>query len=110
MNFAPKDLCEKLVKMGCRTSGFYHYGGDQMKRQWLGVDGGITYSENVSAFTLEDFVANTEQAKENAKIVWNEELKSYGLPPPTINHEYYRHLLIDAPDPWKFLEETMREK
>ena len=104
MNFTPKKLCEKLVKMGCKSDTnirFYKCDPDPIR----GVQ--------IPAFTLEDFVANTEQARENAKIVWpgvtavdaNDPLEG-NLSAWALN----RHAMIDADDPWKFLESTMRRE
>ncbi len=65
-------------------------------------------------FFLEDFVANTEQAKENAQTAWgktylkgDEDIVVYDL---RARWDACRHAMIDAPDPWKFLEERMRKE
>ena len=112
MNFCPKDLCEKLVKMGCKSES-----GDVYSCEAKEILSGCTPCENCTpAFTLEDVVANTEQAKENARIVWGDSAQ-----PMVVSREERdflikvlvddkRHKMIDAPDPWKFLEETMRKE
>lgn len=78
MRFLPKNICEKLVKIGCKTDGFAYYGSPPnfpngvilYKKDFQPDD----YLENIPylipAFTLEDFVGTHEQAKENRKIIF----------------------------------------
>lgn len=108
MNFAPKDLCEKLIERGCHSLNPFYYKSNGKLAEY-----GTYEPSFVPVFTLEDFVANTEQARENAKIVWpgvtavdaNDPLEG-NLSAWALN----RHAMIDADDPWKFLESTMRRE
>ena len=117
MKFASKDLCEKLVKMGCKSEARFGWG--PYKEPICLGDATFTMihsMEIVPAFTLEDFVANTEQARENARIVWGtKDMTPSGYRGQIVSESWLsynvnRHAMIDAPDPWKFLEETMRKK
>ena len=115
MNFCPKDLCEKLVALGCKSISCAYWveksWGDDIEHGKQGMP------FDVPAFTLEDFVANTEQAKENARNVWGTGIRGYSVPNDAFTiikwlepSDWNRHQMIDAPDPWKFLSETMRKE
>jgi len=103
MNFCPKELCEKLVELGC-------------KAEWKILDvkchgcGNEFGPSRYPEFLLEDFVAKTEQADKNFDCVIRHSLKDMGrLDDDTIEtlvHKY-RHQMIDADDCWVFLKESM---
>lgn len=110
--FASLELSKKLSEIGCVSE--YECG--------TGID-------CIPVFNPWDFIANTEQARKNAEIVWPSKIgpltycidenappgyiamvKKDVLPEIPTATEYKRHKAIDAPDFWEFIEESLEEK
>lgn len=130
--FAPRELCENLQAMGCKTeSPFYYvwteggsvgalvYGIEKPEPQEV-FEGKIMVS--IPAFTQNDFTGATQQADDNCKIVWpgfhtyEAEIisKSLGYAPPSYLDWYQRkHGMLDfnrEKENWhQYLERTMRK-
>jgi hypothetical protein len=66
MRFLPKDICEKLVEMGCKSNSGHWFRSDASIYGQLN-EGDINYTEATPVFTLCDFVATEEYAKENCR-------------------------------------------
>jgi hypothetical protein len=120
--FASLNLSKKLSEMGCVS---------ESKMTWLDdrhpldksvrIPGVRKYSlsynyyctEPPQAFHPWDFIANTEQARKNAEILWGREIE---LGCPCCGYigyyeneewDYRRHQAIDAPDFWQFVNESI---
>lgn len=110
MKFAPKELCKKLIKMGCKSDHF-GYQNDRLIHYSNGPRELLLFGEIIPAFTLEDFVGTHEQAKENAKIVWGDDGK-YRMNNPkkewVLVYDFHRHKIIDSDDWTKYLKETIK--
>ncbi len=125
MNFAPRELSQKLQEMGCSTFSEFFYREDGH------ADHSNLHKSEMAdfqqAYILEDFLSNTGVALKNCEIVWGitkkipflfnscptcglkvgevglyaNEIK--GLPIP----RWYRHAYLDSgKDFWQFLQET----
>ena len=66
--YAPKELCARLEKMGCKSNSGYRYDvEDRLGNTYI-------YGEGVvEAFEQNDFTGATEQARENSRIVFDPE-------------------------------------
>lgn len=109
--------------MGCKSeSEFYwcYLEDEKTDGRWVLspiCESAYYYSkERIPAFSQNDFTGCDEQARENARIVWGNNIIH---PTSTcdecgtkynqkFNWQIHRHRMIDAPDAAKYLEETMR--
>ena len=118
MTFAPLDLCSKLVNMGCKSVSDFGWHVDFREPLCL-ADGShslTVYMRScmIAAFTLEDFVGTTPEARENARIVFGpRHRRSYedqGRPfnPSCTCRDCSRHRMIDSTSWIKYIEETMK--
>ena len=119
MKFFPRELCEKLQKLGCKSeSESFYICGKVHDRQ-----------SDIQMFSQNDLTGCHPQARENAKIVWGDGKQFYcpcceQSEPPYESQEhngneedcfnyklfyYHRHVMIDAPDAEEYLKETMKE-
>lgn len=122
MKFFSKKLCEKLQKLGCRSSSNHYWVWDVTGKEKFanpiseGHLNSLTFSEEsknyrcIDAFFQNDFTGCHEQAKENAKIVWGN-IETYNDYTGNINNswDFHRHEMIDAPDAEEFILATMKE-
>lgn len=127
MNFFPRELCEHLAAMGCKSeSGFYYKTFENGKiMPGFGICfSGVGCKQHPPAFSQNDFTGCHSQARENAKIVWGNGAvcdkcgRWMSQPCPWDRNgthqgdfigamKYHRHKMIDAPDAAKYLEETI---
>ena len=76
MKFLSKPICEKLVKMRCKTeSGFGWDRHGSLRLLFHDHVPAEDYERTQAgpyhvAFSIEDFVGTHEQAKENCRILW----------------------------------------
>lgn len=117
--FAPKELCEKLQAMGCKSESDFIWA--PQKSPAGSIDYILIYrfgeSSMTAALTQNDFTGATDQARQNAKIVWGESSyngvkyltdDNYSTDCMT-NVESHRHAMIDSKDWVKYLEQTMKK-
>jgi len=113
VNFASRELSQKLKEMGLKSiSGVSYLACGRKELEWrlfFDVQKPCRCKNNSSpAFSLDDFIGNTEQALKNCEIVW-------GNYPEVCDHRYknwkdHRHSYLDSgKDFWVYLEETMKE-
>lgn len=102
MRFLPKEICEKLIEMGCKNQCFFYWYKDLYDYPIVDKS---NYKEEfpehyIPAFSLEDFVGTHEQAKENAKIIWSgvEAISDDPLDGNGPKWLLNRHELIDSDD------------
>ena len=96
MNFASKELSEKLQGLGCKSVSEFYYSGDYIDA-CSGCGGCNTPGkEKLPAYCIEDFLGSHPEALENCKKVWGEDPRGW-----------YRLGMVDAPDQWDYLERTM---
>lgn len=120
MKFAPRELCEKLEAMGCKSdSAFYYSGNKDFSEEWIVLPRVCFAREDLpfktQAFTQNDFTGATEQARKNAEIVWPDILDPSSedadgnytevLEQPS---KELRHAMIDSDNWVEYLERTMR--
>lgn len=129
MIFFPRELCERLEKLGCKSeSGYWwikNYDGTWRTkpeyRSLLRVYSPASKGFYVPAYYQNDFTGCSEQARENAKIRWGYHYvcrfsgkepdhcgccDDYCQAQPAFG--FHRHAMIDAPDAAKYLEETIK--
>lgn len=113
--FAPKDLCEKLQKMGCVSeSGFYWTRFGIIHEKDLGD---APERRHAYAFDQNDFTGSTWRARQNSEIAWTEEPTNYietvGFDCRLYNWEFRRvEMIFISPREeywWHYLQRTMRE-
>lgn len=113
MKFFSRELCEKLQKLGCKseepsfwwTTYPYPISTDACRKvkEYMGF----------KAFFQNDFTGCHEQALENAKIVWSDEMliteDSYTGVSNFSSERWHwcRHSMIDSTDAEEYLKETM---
>jgi len=116
MIFFSRQMSERLAKLGCKSEsrfqwhvGCRHEGFGpfyEERRFKLGC-------RTLAAFFQNDLTGCSEQARENAMIVWGSFNVSGECPcccndNPTIpSFARHRHAMLDAPDAEKYLEETL---
>ncbi len=112
--FAPRELCERLAKMGCLPT-FYNIGDSHREWCFLWVEDktnpilqdmrdSYLIDKFVYAFQESDFTASTERARENVRILWEH---TYIL---REGPDYHRHAIINLPEGkvWDYIEKTMK--
>ena len=119
------DLCKKFVEMGLKSESeldFYWSfdASDPPQRILTGV--GKWKEDDIPAFHPYDIIANTEQARKNAELLWGKRFYSDVCPFRHCNHyprdsfypifEYHRHKVIDQPANkfWEYVKQTMKGK
>lgn len=128
MNFASRELSEKLVAAGCVSASLFVwsiYHGPVCKSD--ATFSRLDNPRDIPAFLPTDFTGANKQAEENAKRVWGEGKALFGptgelvamweaKPEDLIasrreRFEFFRHGMIDAhlkdcKDEWDYLEKT----
>lgn len=126
MEFLPKEICLKLLGMGCKSQcGFGYDSTGHIRKLPNDSIAGLALDEfgpYTTAFTPWDFVGTSKQARENARILWGEEsvdslgttesqwreevnaghIKS-GFASGEESYSYHRHACIDAEDAVKYI-------
>lgn len=100
MRFFPKEICQKLVELGCVSSSNFIWKQMNLdKNGYFTTYGFKSDLTDTEAFTLLDFIDTTEQAKENMEKVFR-------------GHSVYRHLhaIIDSPDGIEYITNVVSEK
>lgn len=81
MKFFQKEICEKLVKLGCVSLSNHEWWGKKFATQtsytvWSLTDASDYQTSNsfyvVQAFTLLDFLSTEEYARENCRILFGD--------------------------------------
>ena len=122
---ASREFSEKLQKMGCVSQSTYYWFRDNtdgidkitnLPRDFMiSISGGKVDDPNIRVFEQNDFTGATEQARENARIVWGAAAEGNDVA-ENIRYKYgstyHRHSMIDhtATPWWQYIERTMREK
>lgn len=119
--FAPRELCERLQKVGCVSeSGFYWEKYPTLEDQVVYGDFlPFVEPDKTFAFVQNDFTGATLQARKNAEIVWrcsDVPIRMYAAPPGVmaIGHPIsYAHSMIgidlSKETWWQYLERTMKK-
>lgn len=110
MNFCPRELSEKLQRLGCVS----------ISKFWSGSEDDIFFSDvedpwdgDIKLFILEDFLGSHPEAIENCKKIW---IKKEITECPVCDTEgvwkldewvFRRHVMLDVSDQWAYLERTM---
>lgn len=111
MNFASKELSERLDKLGCVSVSPMVYYQHETEGLCLMTGTPLDGCRLLSAFCLEDFLGSHPEAVENCKRVWGDAIR---LICPTCenesegpNYDYERRMILNVTDPWACLESTM---
>lgn len=123
MRFLPKNICEKLVKIGLKSESGFYWGGFYGEGPYGPFKGEPKFSSNeksTPAFTLEDFVSTDEYAKENCRRLWPDKsedgkiLIKYRMNTPkreSVSHsDFFRQEIIKSKDWVEFIAETVEER
>lgn len=118
MNFFPRELCEKLEKIGCKSeSDFFYRERRSVLGEWIwesipqigrphneyGV--GPQYGSLIPAFYQNDFTGCHEQAWGNMKMIMESRgIKDLEWGEMARDVAYYRHQLIMQKDPAEYIE------
>jgi len=134
MKFAPRELCEKLEKLGCKSENdFVYVCGKKLKNKvvidaWILFlkDSAIYMDRKITAFSQNDFTGCHKKARENAKLVWGNDnvCKECGSEfqydyekgkacsrcgdKRVFRFEFYRYKMIDSEDWIKFIEDSLK--
>lgn len=116
MRFLPKTTCEKLVKMGLKSTTEFLYLKTDKPVYALDSEPGYV----APAFTLEDFVSTDEYAKENCRKIWPDKSEDgkfsfkYKMNTPKgewVSHsEFFRQEIIKSKDWVEFISEAVEER
>ena len=113
MRFLPKTTCEKLVKMGLKSTTEFLYLKTDKPVYALDSEPGYV----APAFTLEDFVSTDEYAKENCRKLFgnlNHISMPKGFDGPLIDKGKVflekRHEIINSEDWVEFISKAMEER
>lgn len=68
--FFSLETCRKLQEAGCVSGSGFYFPDDAVKRAWGPQQG---FGQGTRAYFPYDFLAETEQADKNRKIVWGDE-------------------------------------
>ena len=116
MTYFKKDLCEKLVEMGCMAGviesdnifgiGFYYSETELCLHDELSAKA----LRLIPAFIEQDFTGSSEQARKNAEIVWHgrhvlEDGGGYFR--DTEKYKVMRHELIDSDNPEQLIRDAV---
>ena len=101
--YIPKDICKKLVRMGCVSESKFYYTIGGLQHCDVHRYGG----DLVPAFIPWDFVENSQKARENAKILWPQGIYKYGN---AIKVDIARHDCIDSADAVEFIVRSVEAK
>ena len=113
MKFFSRKLCEKLHAIGCKSEAEYWYlkkdhPWDSPAHKFVQLNGAsfdvMDPDTLIQAFSQNDFTGCHKQALKNAKIAW----ENPGDGEPGMNKDgpdIFRHMMIDANDAEKYLEE-----
>lgn len=121
MKFLPKSTCEALVKMGCKSESEFFYPIEEVNNSSLCVRHSTQHQYfkipfGPPAFTPCDFLADTDQARENCRKLWPQK-RMVNVPCPggrigceEEEWDKYRHALLDVKDQVMFLVKAVEEK
>lgn len=120
MDFIPKEICEKLMEMGCVSDASFRWciyedsdGSDWMPLElylsddpWLAdeIKDPRFYNYKytiIYAFTPWDFVGTSELARKNANILWSD------MSAPFPCSRTFRHDCIDSDDAVRYIVDAV---
>jgi len=132
MEYLPKEICDKLKKMGCEPSLDIYRGipkwilyeeyNKYLLCQWVPYPN-LRVIDEVDCFTPWDFIGTSERARKNAEILWPIEGFDHSvdyLPHGSdidgydarfywcSNHLMHRHAAIDSPDAVAYISKFVK--